>query len=217
MEPRIYDGNELILEETGIQSWNKICVGKGILVTGISEIDYLYNVVVFNTALTMLVTGYESYCKKRFPEIEGEGIAANEVKLFESFLTNKEKESGLAKAIKDEAKQHGISSASMLVAKRCISFQSFEECKKAYRTGFGISFGDDLGLPSQSFEDIQRYLRYRHHIIHVSPTTAMFEPPRKGTDDPIFASKELVDKAENVFDEFIQALHNATLELRPTY
>lgn len=209
-----YEGGKKINGSSAIQTWRENIQAISILETGHSEEKYIYEVVVTNLILSILVTGFEVYTKKRFLEIENEGISPKIDLLFNEFLTKGEQEKNLTETIKEEAKQENISSLEYFVNKDKINFQNFKQCKTAFSKAYGLKFGE-IGIEQRTLEKIQQYIKYRHKIIHVSPLTAIYNIDITPKEEPIFAKKELSDKATIDFTTFIEQLHTATLCLRP--
>jgi hypothetical protein len=101
-----------------------------------------------------------------------------------------------------------------LVVGRTTSFQNYERCRDAYSRGYGIKFCE-LGLAEAKLRDLQSYIGYRHKIIHVSPFLGMLNQEKVPPEEPVFPKKETAERAKGCFREFIEALHQATLSLRP--
>jgi hypothetical protein len=74
LQATFFVNDVLILEPTAIESWRGVIESAEILLSGESTKGYMFEVVQCNSVLTGLVTGFEWYCKKRFVELEGEGI-----------------------------------------------------------------------------------------------------------------------------------------------
>lgn len=207
------DGNPVILP-TAKEAWEETTKAINILSTGESKEGYIYEVVVANLTLAILVTGYEAYSKKRFLELEQEGLIADTCALIQAFYPKKEKEAGIAEVIDSEAKEAGISVLQHIVSRGIINFQNYNVCKRAFNKAYGIKFGE-LGLAGDTLKDLQSYIRYRHKIVHVSPSLALLNQERVPSEDPFFSNKQVAGQAEQCFSQFIEALHSATLLLRP--
>ena len=94
-----------------------------------------------------------------------------------------------------------------------INFQNFQKCKIAYNKAYEIKFGD-LGIKTSTLEKIQKFILYRHRIIHVSALLGILNQPEVPPDEPVFPKNELRVDAIREFNDFIGKLHDATLELR---
>lgn len=93
-----------------------------------------------------------------------------------------------------------------------INFQSYEECKRAYAKSYGIKFGE-IRVDSTELNNLQRIIKFRHRIIHVSPLLSIvnqFEVPQK---TPIFSNKDFAQNGIALFNKFIQLLHKGSLNL----
>ena len=70
-----------------IDLWGDTKAAAETLLTGQSVTGYLFEVVVGNSVLSALVTGFEGYCEQRFVELESEGIPGNFARLVSTFLS----------------------------------------------------------------------------------------------------------------------------------
>jgi len=214
MQVSIYQNGKPIILPTALEAWRETIQAIDILSKGESVAGYTYEVVVTNLTLAILVTGFETYSKKRFLELEEEGIAPNTNAIVEVFYPKKEREAGIEELLKAEAMDAHLSVLQHIVGRNAINFQSFEKCKLAYNKGYGIKFGE-LALSGNNIEDLQSYIKYRHKIIHVSPSLGMLNQESVPPAKPVFPKKETAEKARDCFEEFIESLHQATLRLRP--
>jgi hypothetical protein len=211
---RITKGGKEVLSPTAIESWNNMLAGIDILLTGKSDQGFIYEVVVTCLIISILVTGMEAYMKKRFIEIESEGISPNEKKLLNSFSSRKERCFGLFREIRKESFDKNISLIEVFVLKRRINFQNYQNIKKAFKSTYGISFGK-IFPNSYILEDIQQFIKCRHKIIHTSPIQhGILYFDKKQNNLPVFANKETRKKALQCFKVFIEVIHNATLCLQ---
>ena len=215
MGVNFYQGGTPILLPTAIEAWTETIHAIDILNTGQSDQGYAYDTVVTNLTLSILVTGFEAYTKKRFVELEEEGIKANTTKLIEAFYPRKERDAGIAQILKEEAEEKLISELQYILDRDIINFQSFKKCKLAYNKSYGIKFGE-INLSTEALENLQKYIQYRHKIIHVSANLGVLNQETMHLEEPVFPSKETAKKAKDAFVEFIEKLHQATLALRPT-
>ncbi len=210
----VFKGREKILGSSAIEAWQETVKATSILETGTSTEGYIYEVVVTNLTLSMLVTGFEIYSKTRFLELQQEGIVPNLNSLLNRFLTKGEREKGLSDVLKEEADYENMSLLEYLVNKERINFQNFQQCKNAFNKAYGIKFGE-IEVKQKILERIQQYITFRHKIIHVSPLTAMFFNENPSKKEPIFSKKALATQARNDFNDFIEQLHKVTLSLLP--
>ena len=214
MSATIHKGRKEILSSTAIETWRENIKAISVLKTGTSTEGYIYEVVTTNLILSMLVTGFESYTKKRFLELEREGITPNIDLLLNNFLSNREREKGLYDTLREEAKDNNMSLMDYIVNKNRINFQDFQRCKTAFNKAYGIKFGE-IGIEEKTLEQIQQYIEMRHKIIHVSPLTAYYFNVNTSKKELIFPNKELANQAINDFNSFIEKLHEVTLSLLP--
>lgn len=154
-------------------------------------------------------------CKRRFLELEQEGINPDLDALLSVVLVQEERQKrdrGEALQIDQDAAQQGVSLIEHLSGLRRLDFQDFTRCKRLYNKAYHIKFGEDLNLSSQLLEEVQRFIKARHRIVHVTPLSPMIFEPGKMDDEAMDAR---VERATRAFDTFINELHAATLRLRP--
>ncbi len=212
MDFRIISDGKLIVEPSAIESWKSTMKGVEILLKGTSEDGYLFEVVQANTVISTIVTGFEIYTKKRCVELEKEGIAPDTVALENKLFSAYEKSVGEPEEVKRKATVEGITYFEKLV-KNHINFQSYEECKRAYSKAYKILFGE-IGLTSNQLLDIQKIIKHRHRIIHVSPLENIINKDALQAQSSVFINKEFAKNAVSLFENFIKTLHEKTLELR---
>ncbi|MDD2366063.1 MAG: hypothetical protein PHN84_07860 [Desulfuromonadaceae bacterium] len=203
-----------VLQPTAKDAWKETLKATEILATGESNQGYIYEVVVTNLSLAILVSGFEAYTKKRLLEIESEGITPNTGNLVDSFFPKKERDAGIFNILAEEAKEQNKTVLKLIDERNIINFQSFQKCKLAYNKAYNIKFGE-LNLPQNTIERVQKFIKYRHRIIHVSPSIGMLNQAEVPPEEPVFPKKELAQEARLVFDQFIDELHRVTLTLKP--
>lgn len=201
-----------LVEPTAIEVWEETLYGLDALSTGTSPKGNLYEHVVSNLSIVMLITGFEAYTKRRLLEIEDEGICPREDKVINAFYSSKERSPDIIQKIKKEAKEKSVSVLHLIVSKNIINFQSFEKSKRAYSKAYNIQFGN-IGVTNISLEELKKFFFYRHKIIHVHPTTGILNLEKVGIEEQIYSNKELIKTAKTEFNDFIKALHQKTLEL----
>ena len=209
-----YQAGQAIIQPTAKEAWGETVIAIDVLATGQSKEGYIFEVVVTNVTLAILVTGFEAYVKKRFLELEQEGLAPDTDSIIDAFYPKKEREASIKTLLESEAQDAGLSLLQQIVARNVINFQSYDNCKRAFNKGYGIKFGD-LNLSSNTLENLQSYIQYRHRIVHVSPSLGILNQEEVPPEEPVFPKKQTAEKARECFDEFIEALHQATLSLRP--
>jgi len=209
----VYQNGESILQPTALDAWKSTVKSIGLLLGGSSDEGYIFDVVVTNLTLSVLVTGFEAYCKTRFLEIEQEGIKPNIDALVSRFFSKKERDVGEPDFIASEAEANHTSFLQKIVEKRRIDFQNFGDCKRAYNKAYGIKFGE-IGVPSNNLQLLQSIIQYRHRIVHVSSLLGMLNQPEVPPEEPVFSNREFGNDALKCFDTFIAKLHDTTLHLR---
>lgn len=213
MELRLTHDGKPILRPSAIDAWNATIQAVTILDSGASSEGYIFEVVVSNLTLSVLVTGFEAYMKTRFVELEREGIGANIEALLNAFYSKREQGPDLLASLNVEAAQNGVSVLEHIVGLRKINFQSYNKAKKAYSKGYGLEFAD-LKLEQSSLEMLGRLLRIRHRIVHVSPLLSVLNEEDLPAAQPIFPNKVFRSRAVECFKSFIAAMHASTLALR---
>ena len=73
-EVRVYSGGKPVIQPPAIEAWSSTIESCQILLSRIPQDDYIYECICSNLTIIMLVTGFETYCKSRFLELESEGI-----------------------------------------------------------------------------------------------------------------------------------------------
>ena len=213
---RIYSGGQQILNPPAMNLWEDTHTAVETLLTGQSDVGYLFENVIANAVLSSLVTGFEGYCQERFTELENEGIPADFGSLVHEFLSREEREKfdrGEELELQRQAAASSMSCQRMLAQR--INFQSYDNSKSAFNRGYGIKFGELSAISSQDLQELQMLIRYRHRIIHVSPLLGLLNFSECPPEAPVFSNKATAEAAIARFDTFIRALHEETLELRP--
>lgn len=209
----VYQSGKPVLQPTALDAWKSTVESVSVLFGGSSEKGHIFDVVVSNLTLSILVTGFEAYCKTRFLELEQEGIKPDMAVLVSRFFSQEERDVGEPDVIASEAEANHVSFLQKIIEKRRINFQNYEECKRAYNKAYGLKFGE-IGIASNDLEFLQRLIKYRHRIVHVSPLLGMLNQPEVPPEEPVFSNRKLGNDALKCFDIFITKLHNATLRLQ---
>jgi hypothetical protein len=215
LDPWVFHGESLFLGPTAIETWRSVLTGVEILLTGKSDAGYMFEVTRTNNVLVALTTGFETYCSKRFIEIETEGTKPDIEKLISSFGWRRKSETteSAQQQLEEAAKARSVSVVEQIVAvERHINFQSFDEAKKAYTKTYSLKFGE-IGISGSEIDRLRTLLRYRHRIVHVSPMLSVLNLPFSPEIEPEHANDALAREAINVFSRFIDQLHSKTLEL----
>ena len=209
----IFANGKPILQPTAIDAWNETIKATKILGTGKSDKGYIFEVAVTNLSLAILVTGFEAYTKKRFLEIEKEGIQPEIDAIIKSFFPKKEREDGIGEILETKAKEEGKTILQLIVEKNVINFQNFKKCKLAFNKAYGLKFGE-IGLEQSTPAKIKKFILYRHRIIHISALQGMLNQAEVPPEEPVFPKKELALEATMEFESLIKKIHEATLKLR---
>lgn len=205
---RIFESGRPVLKPTAIEAWRETVKAIGILFSGKSEMGFIYENVVTNLSLSILITGFEAYAKERFLEIEQEGIVPDIDAILNSFKT-----AGIPDLIKSEAQNNNQTVLQYIIQRNTINFQNYEKCKLAYNKAYKIRFGDlDVSAPER--EQIKKIFVFRHRIIHVSALLGILNQPEVPPEEPVFSKREFAEKSLTQFDNFITKLHNETLKPR---
>lgn len=207
-------GGKTVVSSPAINTWHDTIKAISILQTGTSKEGFAFESVVSCMSLVMLCTGLETYCKKRFIELIEEGIKPDYSILEKSFFTAKERKKGLINDLSEIAKLKNHSLAQEIAEHRRIDFGNYGKCRDAFKA-YGIKLVEDLGVTNQTIQKLQKFILYRHKIVHVSPLIGVLNLHEVPPKEPIFANKKTVQTAIEVFANFVEGLHKATLALRP--
>ena len=208
MDFTIYKNGQMILQPTALDAWKSTVKAVEILHSGSSDEGHIFDVIVTNLTIVTLVTGFETYCKRRFIELEKEGIIPNTDSLVKRFSYKIDNYSVLLSKAEVETK-----TVLQYSAENVINFQSYEECKSAYNKAYNLKFGN-IGVSPDNLDRLQRFIRYRHGIIHVDTLRAMLNQWNVPSEEPEFSTKELGEEVINSFKTFITKLHESTLSLK---
>lgn len=209
----VYVGGKPVLQPTAIEAWRETKKAVEILATGTSKEGDIFETTVTNLTLAILVTGFEAYSKKRFLEIEKEGIASDMQSIVNAFFPKKEREAGIFDILRSEAIGAHKTVLELIVDRGVINFQNYDKCKLAFNKAYKIKFGE-LSISSLEIKKLKKFIKYRHRIIHVSALLGTLNAPESPPEKPIFPKKELAVETTNTFDMFIQKIHEATLQLK---
>jgi len=181
--------------------------------------DFLLESSISQQCFVMLVRGFEVYTRERYLEIEKETTLRGIIPQIDLLLNEFTKDAKTLHKVFADAEINKKSILESLVSipryrgqKGLINFQNWSDCKKAFNLGYNIKFGDIPDLKSDVLERVQRYMRFRHKIIHSSQEATMLSAqyPKEG---PIFASFDAAESATKDFTEFIEKLHTQTENL----
>lgn len=199
-ETHFYINGKMNISPTAINTWKDTIKAVELLIEqGYIEDNFKYNVSITNSIISMIISGFEIYNKKRLIEIEGEGSKPNIMKW--------------VKRLKKYDEPEEFHNLEGIIKKKLINLQDFDSCKKAYNQCYNIIFGNIF--KSQEIERIKEYIECRHQIIHVYPSLSCLNMAKMPTVPPIISNKETAILIKETFDNFISILHIETLKLRP--
>ena len=99
----------------------------------------------------------------------------------------------------------------VFVSKRHINFQNWEDFKDAYNKGYGVKVGQ-IGVPNDILVEIQKFIKWRHKIVHSKEDQTIINFENVPPAEPIFTNKELAERGLYIFKEFINKFHEYTLK-----
>jgi hypothetical protein len=198
---------------SAIKIWEETINTIEFLLKATSEDGSIFENICTNLAIVILITGFESYCKSRFKEIENEGTKSNFESLINEF-TPKEYRTLEQNSILKKSKENSITPTQQFVIEGKINFQDYESCKNAYKKAFNIKFFEDLNIKSEEIELIKNLIQYRHQVIHVSPLNT-FPPLKKGNHlETKMLKNTYALQGMAVLNKFIHELHITTLNMK---
>lgn len=201
-----------VVTATALRSWDETVSAIEVLLKKDSQNDYQFELVRSNIILSIIVTGFETYCKKRFLELEKEGIIPDTDKLIDKFIPKLEREKNIKETLIFEAKEQNITLLEYFVKRKFINFQNYDECKNAYNKTYNLIFGN-LTNDADLFINLKKYIQFRHKIIHNSVMTGMLNRENVPPEEPIFPSDKTANEIIDTFKSFINLFHKATLSL----
>ncbi len=188
MSKRLTVGSEVVLDSTAINSWNENIKAIEVLLRATSEEGYLFDVVQANFAAVALVTGIETYNKRRLQELESEGYLLN----FD-----------LLEEISD-----GRLTKLRIFAPTSNYFQSLDHMKEIWKHLTGLTVSE---IHPEAWHKFKAMLyKHRHVVVHAHSFRA--EIPMKNSRRVLFVTNEIED-LKRVSQEFIAHLHQKTLTL----
>lgn len=213
----VYGDNGCIVEPSAIDKWKSITESIKILFSGSSNSNKgFYDVVVNNMAISILVTGFETYCKRRFVELELEGIEPNTSSLVKKFFTKKMIENELESKLQLEASNENKTFLQKLIENKIINFQNYNQCKNAYNRAYNLKFSElQFSDDPKNIDILKTFIEYRHYIIHSSPLFKPLDDSFALIDNFEFENYRKGKKAMDVFNNFIAEFHDLTLTLKP--
>lgn len=210
---RVREANQNVLMSNAKEMWDFNVKKVSILIEGCNSKNHLFNTILLQQCLVILVTGFEIYTRSRFIEIEKECKIPNIEALMNEFV----KKDYLKENVQNYAKSKEKSLLeSILKVKRgigLINFQNWHDCKKAYNIAYGIKFGEIQEIKNKILMNIQNYIKLRHKIIHSIKPITVINFDRIPQEKPIFLNKKYIEQTKEDFVQFIDKLHKLTESL----
>jgi len=182
-----------------------------ILIENCKKGDFLFESTLVQQIIVMLTTAFEVYTRTRFVELEKEGRVVNMEALYNRFVPKKYREQ-FKEEIRESASKQGKTELEVFIESRRINFQNWEDFKEAYNKGYGLKIGE-VGIPNDILLDVQRFIDWRHKIIHSKDDHTMINFEEVPPAEPIFTNKDLVEKGLSIFQKLINEFHKSTLKL----
>ena len=212
---RVKVGEEVILEPTAKEIFDFQMEKVRILIENCKKGDFLFESTLVQQIIVMLTTAFEVYTRTRFLELEKEGKPANMEALYNRFIPKRYREQ-FKEEVREIASKQGKTELEVFIegidARRPINFQDWESFKDAYNKGYGLRIGE-IGISNDVLLEVQKFVKWRHKIIHSKDDQTMINFEEVPRAEPIFTNKGLAEKGLNVFQKFINELHKSTLKL----
>lgn len=160
-----------------------------------------------NLAIVTIVTGFESYFKNRFLELEKTGMKPNFENLFKHFASNSE---NILDHLK-EAKNQQLTPTQLFIKNQRINFQNIDNIKKAYSKAYNM-YLSKAKINSKLIIPIREYIQLRHRIVHGSALSKVLDIDVESGELTIITPKILKQINTN-FDAFITKFHNYSLDV----
>lgn len=195
MGVKIRENGKVVLESTAIESWEETRELIRILHTGQSSEGYIFDTLISNLTFPLMVTGFEVYAKRRFSELESEGIKPNFEKVVEKMRPSRQ--------YKTSQEMIGT-----------INFQDFKnECKNVYSYAYDIRFRE-IGIRNKDLLELETIFDYRGRLTHNSSLFSMLNESLVPQQKPVFNNKTQATEYVEILNNFILNLHEATLKLQ---
>lgn len=208
---RIKAGEEVVLEPTAKEIFDFQIEKVRILIENCKKGDFLFESTLAQQIIVMLTTAFEVYARTRFVELEKEGKAVNMEGLYDRFIPKRYKEQ-FKKEIKETTSKRGKTELEVFIERRSVNFQDWDSFKDAYNKGYGLKIGE-IGIPNEILVEVQKFIKWRHKIIHLKGDQTMINFEEVPPAEPIFTNKDLAEKGLFIFQKFINELHENTSKL----
>jgi len=207
---RIKVGEEVVLEPTAKEIFDFQLEKIKILIENCKRGDFLFESTLAQHAIVILTTAFETYARTRFVELEKKR-KINMDELYNRFIPERYRNQ-LKEEIRETASKEGKTELEIFVDRRFINFQDWESFKDAYNRGYGLKIGE-IGISNDILLEIQKFIKWRHKIIHSKDNQTMINFEEVPPAEPIFTNKNLAEKGLNIFREFIGKFHENTHEM----
>jgi hypothetical protein len=208
---RVKVGEEVVLEPTAKEIFDFQIEKIRILIQNCKKGDFLFESTLAQQIIVMLTTAFEIYARTRFVELEKEGKAVNMEGLYDRFVPKKYREQ-FKEEIKETASKQGKTELEVFIESRSINFQDWESFKDAYNKGYGLKIGE-IGIPNNILVEVQKFIKWRHKIVHSKSDQTMINFEKVPPAKPIFTNKDLAEKGLDIFQKFIGELYENTSKL----
>lgn len=210
--PRVTIGGRDLMVPTAREIWDETIRAAGALLSAQSEEGFTFDVAASNAVLTGLITGFETYCKYRFVELQAEGVSFDADGLARVALKSGDRPTFVSEFNSAKAGKRAELLRALIIEGQAINFQNFKDAKQAFARTFGMKF-DDIGLSEQQLSHISARFGFRHRVVHVSPLLTVLS--RVGDPGhPTFAGKPFALETIELLSDFVSKLHAKSLTLR---
>lgn len=198
---RVRQRGKTTVEPSAMESFNFGIERVNTLIQGCKKGDFLFETTCVQAGLILLVSALETYCSKRFVELEAEGWKLDFDSLC-SKIYGKYADSRKAEIL-ETSKEEGKSISATLVEGRYV--RSFDRWKDAFGKGYGIKFGEIPGTTPQTLEKLRQYKEYRDKkIVHSTEDATILDYDKV---PPTYADKKLLEDARDTFLLFVKRFH----------
>lgn len=211
---RVKVGEKVVLEPTAKEIFDFQTEKIKILIENCRKGDFLFESTLVQQIIVMLTTAFEVYTRTRFLELEREGKPLDMEALYSHFIHKRYKEQfkeETRKIARDQGKTELEVFIEGIDGRRPINFQDWNSFKDAYNKGYCLKIGE-IGIPNEILLEVQRFITWRHKIIHSKDEQTMINFESVPLAEPIFTNKDLAEKGLNIFQKFIKELHKSTLK-----
>ncbi len=208
---RVKVGEKVVLEPMAREIFDFQMEKVRILIENCKKGDFLFESTLAQQIIVMLTTAFEVYARTRFVEFEKEGKVVNMEGLYERFIPKKYRKQFKGEINETTSKQ-GKTELEVFIERRSVNFQNWESFKDAYNKGYGLKIWE-IGIPNDILVEAQKFIKWRHKIIHSKGDQTIINFEEVPPSEPIFTNKDLAEKALDVFQKVISKLHENTSKL----